>query len=88
MFDPLQLPNSSLPGSFVHGIFQARILKPVALSSSRGSSRPGIEPMSLPSPALADRLFTTSATWEGQGGHEDPVKTLVPNAGERFYLMH
>ena len=27
---------------------------------------PGIEPMSLRSPALAGRLFTTSATWEAQ----------------------
>ena len=25
---------------------------------------PGIEPMSLKSPALADSFFTTSATWE------------------------
>ena len=25
---------------------------------------PGIEPMSLKSPALAGRFFTTSATWE------------------------
>ena len=25
---------------------------------------PGIEPMSLTSPALADRFFTTSTTWE------------------------
>ena len=25
---------------------------------------PGIEPQSLTSPALADRFFTTSATWE------------------------
>ena len=30
----------SLPGSSVHGIFQARILKWVAISSSRGSSQP------------------------------------------------
>ena len=30
----------SLPGSSVHGIFQARILEWVAISSSRGSSRP------------------------------------------------
>ena len=28
-------------------------------------SKPGIEPMSLMSPALAGRFFTTSATWEG-----------------------
>ena len=31
----------SLPGSFVHGIFQARILEWVAISYSRGSSQPG-----------------------------------------------
>ena len=30
----------SLPGSSLHGIFRARILKYVALSSSRGSSQP------------------------------------------------
>ena len=27
---------------------------------------PGIEPVSLMSPALVDRSFTTSATWEAQ----------------------
>ena len=32
--------DGSLPGSSVHGIFQARILESVAISSSRGSSRP------------------------------------------------
>ena len=32
--------NCSLPGSSVHGIFQARILEWVAISFSRGSSRP------------------------------------------------
>ena len=37
----------SLPGSSVHGIFQASILKWVAISFSRRSSRPGIEPRSL-----------------------------------------
>ena len=31
--DPM---NCSLPGSFVHGIFKARILKWAAISSSRG----------------------------------------------------
>ena len=30
----------SPPGSFAHGIFQARILEQVAISSSRGSSQP------------------------------------------------
>ena len=32
--------NCSLPGSSVHGIFQARILEWVAISFSRGSSQP------------------------------------------------
>ena len=36
--DPM---DCSLPGSSVHGIFQARILEWVATSFSRGSSRPG-----------------------------------------------
>ena len=32
--------DSSPPGSSVHGVFQARILKWVAISFSRGSSQP------------------------------------------------
>ena len=32
--------DSSLPGSSVHGILQARILEWVAISSSRGASQP------------------------------------------------
>ena len=44
--DPM---DCSPPGSYVHGIFQARILEWVAISFSRGSSDPGIEPRS---PAL------------------------------------
>ena len=34
------LMDSSPPGSSVHGIFQARVLEWVAISFSRGSSRP------------------------------------------------
>ena len=36
--------DCSLQGSSVHGIFQARVLEWVAISFSRGSSPPGIEP--------------------------------------------
>ena len=36
--DPMDDYYYSLPGSSVHGIFQARILEQVAMSSSRGSS--------------------------------------------------
>ena len=39
--DPM---DSSPPGSSVHGILPARILEWVAISFSRGSSNPGIEP--------------------------------------------
>ena len=49
------------PGSSVHGISQATILEWVAISFSRGSSNPGIEPASS---VLAGRFFTTSTTWE------------------------
>ena len=49
----------SPPDSSVHGILQARILEWVAISSSRGSSNPGIQPMSPPSPARAGRFLTT-----------------------------
>ena len=59
--DPM---DSSLPGSSVHGIFQARILKCVAIFYSRGSSQPGIKPVSPITPALASVFFTTTATWE------------------------
>ena len=54
--------DRSLPVCSVHGIFQARTLKRVAVSSSRGSSRPRDQPpSSLMSPALAGGFFTTSA---------------------------
>ena len=43
--------DCSLPDSFVHGIFQARLLKWVAISFSGDLPNPGIEPGS---PALQD----------------------------------
>ena len=74
--------DCSLPGSSVHGIFQARILKWVSISSSRESSQDGRElnPHLLCLPALVGRFFTTSITWEanicGRNG----------NSG-RFYFL-
>ena len=44
-------------GFSVHGISQARILEWVAISFSRGSFRPGIEPTS---PALVGGFFFTT----------------------------
>ena len=50
--------NYSLPGFSVYGISQARILELVAISSSRGSSYPGIRPASPVFAALqADSLL-------------------------------
>ena len=51
--------DCSPPGSSVRGILQARILEWVAISFSRGPSQPGIEPVSLASPALTGGFFTT-----------------------------
>ena len=51
--------DCSPPGSSVHGILQARILEWVASISSPGDlSHPGIEPLSLESPAMAGEFFT------------------------------
>ena len=61
LLDPM---DYSLPGSSVHGIFQARILEWVAVHSSRGPSLPKDQPASLMSPALAWGLFTTRVTRE------------------------
>ena len=52
------------PGSSVHGILQARILEWAAIPLYGESSNPGIASASLMSPALAGRLFSTSATWK------------------------
>jgi len=49
----------SPPGSSGHGIFQARILEWVAISSSRGLPNPRIVPRSLASLALAGGFLTS-----------------------------
>ena len=51
--DPM---DCSPPGSFVHRISQARILESIAISSSRGSSRPG----DFPNPGIE----LTSPAWQ------------------------
>ena len=49
----------SLAGSSVHGLFQARILEQVAISYSRGCSRPRDRTLVSCFLALSGRLFTT-----------------------------
>ena len=58
LWDPV---DCSLPGSSVHGILQARILEWVAISFSRGSSRPRDW---TPVSHIADRCFNLWATRE------------------------
>ena len=53
----------SLPGSSVHGIFQARILEQVAISYTGNRPDPGIKPASLASSAL---LLYHCDTWKAQ----------------------
>ena len=77
--DPM---DCNLPGSSVLGTLQARILESVAISFSRGSSRPGMEPRS---PALwADALLseTPGKPLEHQGSPERMIhykKTALLN---------
>ena len=51
-----------LPGSFVHGIFQARILEFIAIFYLGDLPDSGFKPRYLASPALTGRFFTTNAT--------------------------
>ena len=52
--------DCSLPGSSVHGILQARILGGLPCPPPGDLPNPGIEHMSLVSPALAGGFFTTA----------------------------
>ena len=77
--DPM---GSSLPGSSVRGISQARTLESVYISFSRRSSWPGIKPMS---PTLAGWFFTTeppSCSYQGI------VYKTSPSAQQRGYSRY
>ena len=77
--------DCSSPGSSVHGILQARILEWVAVPSSRGNlPDPGIEPVSLTSPALVCRFFTTNATWEA---HSPGISGVVNLSADDFPFL-
>ena len=61
MSDSLWPHGCSIPGSSVHGIFQAKVLEWVAISFSRGSSQPKDQTRVS---HIADRRFTVWATRE------------------------
>ena len=66
--DPI---DCSLPGSSVHGIFQATVLEWIAISFSRGSSRPRAWTQVS---RIVDRHFTVWATREVKGNHKKKKK--------------
>ena len=64
--------DCSLPGSFVHGILQARILEWLPCPPSGDLPNPGIKSVFLTSPTLADGFFTTSSFFTTSGHLEKP----------------
>ena len=56
--------DCSLPGSSIHGLFQAIVLEWIAISFSRGSSQPRARTRVS---CIVDRLFTIWATGEVPG---------------------
>ena len=76
-------PAYSLPGSSVHGIFQARILEWLPCPRPGDFPNPGIEPSSLMSPVLAGKVFTTSTTWEALFQYKTGVWFQIGCVGNR-----
>jgi len=58
--------DCSLTVSSVHGVFQARILEWVAISTPGDHLDPGIESSSLASPSLAGGFFTVAPPGKSQ----------------------
>ena len=73
----------SPPGSSVHGILQARILEWIAISSSRGSSRPRDQIHISWSSCIGRWILYHCTTWEA------PEKILVDvkNNWNKFYII-
>ena len=68
--------DCSLPGSSVHGIFQAIVLEWIVISFSRGSSHPRDWTCISYFSCIASGFFTTNTTWE----------TLLPPKKQFFPL--
>ena len=62
------------PGSSVNGISQAEILEWVAIFYPSGSSDPGMEPMSLVSPALAEGSLVPAGKLPRWGGNVNSLQ--------------
>ena len=77
--------DHSPPASSVPGILQARILNGLPFPPAGDLPDPGIKPVSLASPALAARFFTTSTTWEAHN-FRGPGRNLVWETGYKGCL--
>ena len=66
------------PGSFVHGILQARILSGVPFPPPRDFSDPGIELEFPVSPALAGGFLTTESPGKPPRSLEGLIANLDP----------
>ena len=73
--DPM---DCSLPGPFIRGIFQARVLEWIAISFSRGSSRPGDRTQVS---RIAGRRFPV---WAVHSGFFDAVPCSAMKLHEQF----
>ena len=76
--------DCSLPGSSIHGVFQARVLEWVAISFSRRSSLPGDWTWVS---QIAGRRFTIWATREAEC-HKDIFLYLFSLEALLFHLSH
>ena len=76
--------NGSLPGSTVHGIFQARILEWAAISFSRGTSQPRDRTWVS---CITDRRFTIWATWETQESSNYRTIALISHASKVMFKI-
>ena len=76
--------DSSLPGSSVHGIIQARILECVAISSSRGSSRPGNQTRVSYVSCIVSPLVSTAPP--GKPFLTEAIANLAKVVGIRFNM--
>ena len=78
--DPME---GSPPGSSVHGILQARILEWVAMSSSRGSSRPRDRTLISCGSCIAGGFFTIWARLLKEGAQHSVLWKVRPETRKR-----
>ena len=75
------LMDCSPPGSSVHGILQARILKWVSMPSSRASSQPRDRTYISCVSCIAGGFFTTEPPWKPTLSYRNP--TYIYSSGSR-----